>query len=68
MALLESRDQKNLYSQAKSGETQNVVGFDIPWHAPENPDILFDADCGTDPIVMARNLIDEVPELSGFLA
>jgi len=68
MALLESRDQKSLYSQGRSGETQNVVGIDIPWHAPENPDMLIDADTETDPVMLAYQLINEVPELSEFFA
>jgi len=68
MALLESRDKKNLYSKALSGETSDVVGLDIPWHAPKNPHILFNADAETDPVEMAWQLIDKVPALSGLLA
>jgi cytidine diphosphoramidate kinase len=68
MALLEGRDQKNLYSKARSGETSDVVGFDIPWHTPDNPDMQINADAEADPIVVARQLIDIVPTLSGFLA
>ncbi len=66
--LLEDRDQKNLYSKAKAGETKNVVGFDIPWHAPENPDLLINADSQTNPDEMARQLIATIPSLSGLLA
>ncbi len=68
MTLLESRDQKNLYSKAKSGETSDVVGFDIPWHTPDNPDMLINADSEMDPVEMARRLIDRIPTLSGYLA
>jgi adenylylsulfate kinase-like enzyme len=65
MKLLEKRDQKNLYSMARAGETTNVVGIDIPWHAPENPDFVFDADQEPDPGEMAWELISNIPGLSG---
>ena len=65
--LLEGRDKKNLYSMAKSGETRGVVGFDIPWNAPENPDVLFNADIEATPKEMVRQLIDQTPALSGVL-
>lgn len=38
-----SRDGKGLYSRARRGEVPNVVGVDIPWHEPKNPDLVFDA-------------------------
>lgn len=68
MALLQRRDQKNLYSNAISGKTSDVVGIDIPWHAPEYPDVRFDADAETPPEEMVRQLIAQIPALSGLLA
>ncbi len=44
MDLLSRRDQKNLYSLAAKGEMENVVGVDIPWHAPLSPDLVIEAD------------------------
>ena len=67
MDLLEGRDKKNLYSMAKSGETRDVVGMDIPWNAPASPDLLFNADSESSPDEMARQLIGKIPALSGVL-
>jgi cytidine diphosphoramidate kinase len=60
MNLLHKRDQKNLYSMAKSGQTNNVVGIDIPWLAPSNPDFRFTADEEIDPRKMAEKLATEL--------
>jgi adenylylsulfate kinase len=40
--VLEKRDTNNLYSQAKSGKIKNVVGIDIPFPEPENPDLVIE--------------------------
>ncbi len=39
MEVLEMRNQKNLYSEVKSGSTQDVVGIDLKLELPQNPDI-----------------------------
>jgi adenylylsulfate kinase-like enzyme len=57
MELLRKRDQKNLYSMAASGQTNNVVGIDIPWYAPSEPDFRFTADEEIDPRRMAEELV-----------
>ena len=36
------RDIKDLYKAAMAGDRQNVVGVDIPWVSPPNPDLLID--------------------------
>ena len=41
---LATRDGKDLYRRAQAGVTRDVVGVDIPWQAPRNPDIVFDAE------------------------
>lgn len=38
--VLEARDQKGLYSGAKEGRVPNVVGFDIVFKPPKNPDLV----------------------------
>jgi cytidine diphosphoramidate kinase len=38
--ILEKRDANNLYSQAKAGKIKNVVGIDIPFPEPKNPDLV----------------------------
>jgi adenylylsulfate kinase len=45
---LEKRDVNNLYSQAKSGKIKNVVGIDIPFPEPKNPDLVITNDVETD--------------------
>ena len=40
--VLEKRDTNNLYFQAKSGKIKNVVGIDIPFPEPENPDLVIE--------------------------
>lgn len=34
------RDQKGIYSKALKGEIENVVGVDLPFDMPENPDLI----------------------------
>tara|TARA_Y100001958_G_C21189663_1_gene518071 strand:- start:159 stop:662 length:504 start_codon:yes stop_codon:yes gene_type:complete len=38
---LKKREFKNLYKRALAGTIKDVVGVDIPWIEPENPDIIF---------------------------
>ena len=40
MEVLESRDTKGIYSRARAGDEVNVVGIDIPWERPQNPDLV----------------------------
>ncbi|MEI7803847.1 MAG: adenylyl-sulfate kinase [Hyphomicrobiales bacterium] len=40
---LMTRDGKKLYSRSRRGEIPDVVGVDIPWHAPQNADLVVDA-------------------------
>lgn len=42
METLLRRDIKNLYARAMRGEIPNVVGIDIPFPEPENPDLVLD--------------------------
>jgi cytidine diphosphoramidate kinase len=61
------RDTKSLYATARTGKAQNVVGIDIPWHAPVAPDLVFDADHPAKPAKMARVLASAVPRLRAAL-
>lgn len=67
MKLLRERDSKGLYAGADSGRTPNVVGVDIPWHAPQNPDIVIDASCVEPPRDIAIRIIRQIPGLVGAL-
>src|SRR3989338_4782766 len=40
LATVEARDTKGLYSKARIGEVQHVVGIDVPWHVPDSPDMV----------------------------
>lgn len=40
MDVLTARDSKGLYAAAARGDIENVVGVDIPFPAPANPDLV----------------------------
>ena len=40
MAALEDRDGKGLYAAARAGKIADVVGIDIPFPTPEQPDLV----------------------------
>lgn len=40
--VLQQRDKNDLYASALRGETKNVVGFDIPFVPPANPNLVID--------------------------
>ncbi len=42
MEILKTRETKGLYAASHRGEIKNVVGVDITFTAPENPDYIFD--------------------------
>ena len=60
---LRSRDVKGLYAAAESGNMQHVVGVDIPWHAPESPDLIINIDDGESPEQIAMRVVAAVPRL-----
>lgn len=65
MATLTRRDPKGLYKRALSGEITDVVGVDIPWHEPQNPDLVIDADLEEEPQIAARRVINAFEPLRG---
>ena len=40
--ILQQRDEKGLYKAASLGKEQNVVGIDIKFPVPNNPDLILD--------------------------
>jgi len=42
MEILKKREKKGLYEGAACGKIKNVVGVDIPFSTPQNPDFIFD--------------------------
>jgi len=65
--LVSRRDSKGLYAGAAAGRIPNVVGIDIPWHAPASADLVLRADAGTTPAEMALQVARRVPRLSAAL-
>lgn len=63
MALVQRRDVKKIYAKAAAGAMPNVVGLDIPWHVPERPDMVLDADNAESPEQSAARVIAAVPRL-----
>jgi len=42
MEVLYDRDTKDLYKPAMRGDIENVIGVDIPFSPPKNPDLIID--------------------------
>jgi adenylyl-sulfate kinase len=63
LEFVSARDSKGLYSRARRGETNNVVGLDIPWHRPLRPDLVIDATKNTPPSELAAAIAGAIPIL-----
>lgn len=46
MEVLEQRDTKGLYARARAGAEPNVVGVDLPFEVPTQPDLVIDTEPG----------------------
>lgn len=64
MDLLRERDSKGLYAGADSGQIPNVVGVDIPWHAPQQSDMVIDAGRIEPPSDVAMRIVCQIPHLA----
>jgi cytidine diphosphoramidate kinase len=60
MQTLLKRDIKNLYAPALKGEILNVVGVDLPFPEPENPELIINNDVD---LLDFNELTDEVMNL-----
>ena len=58
------RDNKDLYAKADSGAMSDVVGVDIPWHAPQSPDLTIECDAGEPVDLLASRVLKLVPGLA----
>ena len=67
MTLLAKRDSKGLYKAVADGKTKDVVGVDIPWHAPKASDLVIDASSGESPDSLARKIIGRIPRLAALV-
>jgi adenylylsulfate kinase-like enzyme len=63
--LVRARDPKALYAKAACGEVKDMVGLDIPWHAPRTPDLVLDANGAVEDL--ARRVATAVPRLARAL-
>lgn len=58
------RDPKALYAKASVGTMPHVVGMDIPWHEPVNPDLVINSDESESPESLAKTIVASVPRLA----
>lgn len=42
--LVKKRDPKDLYKKYKQGKEKNIVGIDVPWHAPQKSNLIINID------------------------
>jgi len=62
MELVISRDSKGLYKGAMNGEIENVVGVDIPYSRPVNPDCTISPDLlSSTPDELVDYILDAMP-------
>jgi cytidine diphosphoramidate kinase len=61
MAALEARDSKGLYAAARAGTMPDVVGVDIPFPAPEHPDLVIRNDGPSlDAVAIANDILTRI--------
>ena len=60
LSILKKREIKGLYKNAFEGRIKNVVGVDIPWNEPTNPEMIFRVSEEIRPDVMAGMLYNSV--------
>ena len=56
---LRERDKNNLYSIKTPHEPKNVVGMDLPFDKPKNPDLIIKNKDDVDPEKLARLILDK---------
>ena len=57
---LSTREVKGLYKKAFNKEIKDIVGVDIPWNEPKDPDLIFQMVESKTPEEMAKILFQEV--------
>lgn len=60
MEVLVKRDPKTLYSRALRGEVKDVMGVDLPFDEPSNPEIAVENDGSRKPEELAKFLFDHL--------
>ena len=59
------RDPKGLYAKARAGELRGLTGFDAPYEAPENPDLVLDT-TGADIDSLVAQVLDVLKTRQGL--
>ncbi|MEY2632983.1 MAG: hypothetical protein RIR00_1637 [Pseudomonadota bacterium] len=61
LELVELRDAKGIYTQARRGEASNVVGIDIPFPRPAAPDLVIGGvDLARSPDELAADIVAQL--------
>ncbi len=68
LELVQSRDPKQIYAKAEKGEMPHVVGLDVPWHAPEHPNLVVDSLREERPGDVAKRIISAIPKLKSGMS
>ena len=63
VSVLAKRNQKNLYSDVKSGNTKDVVGMDLELQLPKNPDVILFNDGMQTPEEIFVTLIEKLDDM-----
>ena len=64
LEVVEERDTKGLYQAARAGRLENVVGVDIPFPAPTNPDLMLQPpEVLEPPAVVAQRIYESLPSI-----
>lgn len=63
---LSTRDSKGLYQKAQRGELKDLVGVDIPWNEPQQPDLVIDASGAKAPNLLALDVLRAIPRIAGM--
>lgn len=66
LAEVRNRDSKGLYIAAFGGQVINVVGVDIEWHEPLEPDLVFRLADVDRPENMARSVLAAMGDIDFF--
>lgn len=64
VTILAERNQKNLYSDVKNGNTKDVVGMDLELQLPKNPDVLLFNDGTKTPEEIFETLIENLDNIT----
>ena len=66
--IVKKRDVKGLYKKYEEGKEKNIVGLDIPWNEPKNPDLEIDFSKEISIKKILHQIIDIVPKFKNTLS